>query len=136
MTFKAGDRVRTYDGLGWIDFVVGVHARVVLDLPSPTHGGMTVVIETRDAAFYSLTEARLYCKSLGSTKEEVASSLRDQHITGVRKDMRGCPLFHSIRKNDPTFDWKDVLPVHFPGPPGEFILAFDRGEFPFLEAVS
>lgn len=82
---------------------------------------------------YELTDARKFCATLGQSKNEIAASLQERGFKGQRRDRIKCPLFSAIKAEIPTFDWRLMLPIFFPGAPGEFLLSFDRGEFPGLE---
>lgn len=79
--------------------------------------------------------------SLGDWPEDVALSLRERGVKGVRNNARCCPLSRFLRKE---FPGEDVLVssrlfrVGDRGTPltatlAAFVFGFDEGRFPFLD---
>jgi hypothetical protein len=82
---------------------------------------------------YVLHDARTLCAELGATPDDIAKRLSELGHCGKRRDRKDCPIFRFLTQHLPGFEWRDTLPMHFPGPVGDFILTFDRGGYPFLD---
>jgi hypothetical protein len=74
--------------------------------------------------------------ALGSTPEEIARTLQDKGIRGVRKSKCACPIAHYLQlkgfKDAEVGAFTEVSRVLSDGM-RDFIYAFDRGEYPELE---
>ena len=88
-------------------------------------------------------------EGLGRDAGEVASSLQMAGVRGARHDVGGCPLttyLRAVMGADSRVDdvrvhaghatvgrrWSKPVKVPLPGAARDFVVAFDRGEFPKL----
>jgi hypothetical protein len=96
-----------------------------------------------------------YLKSLGNTADEVAESLREQGIKGVKLSKCHCPILNAIYKACPDYwsglrivngnkcgdhwhysaslDDCQIMDPSLPQPVMDFIGEFDSGKYPDLE---
>jgi hypothetical protein len=99
-----------------------------------------------------------YLKSLGNSEAEVAESLRQQGVKGLRKNTCNCPVLNGIYKACPDYwpglrifggkkygdHWiyqallgdAQILDPTLPQAVMDFIGEFDEGKYPDLEAKS
>ncbi len=104
-----------------------------------------------------------YLKSLGNTADEVADSLRQQGVKGIKESHCHCPILNAIYKAIPDYwpglrivngskrVWVDkkehwsycatlsscqIIDPTLPQPVMDFIGEFDHGKYPDLETKS